>query len=201
MGKIYGGVNGAAAEIKKIYGGVGSAACEISKVYAGVNGAAQLIWEKTSRQRVSLPDMTSRSAPSGYCAASSTGSSAGQSYYAFDGSDTNYWESQVVSVDADRWVKYDFGFGVYPETIRLINGYSNTSRPASRFCIEASVDDSTWVVLVDGTDNTAAVDTTYPITAPYTNTAYRYYRYRAVKVNNTYRARVYKMKVYGYIDS
>ena len=68
MGKIYGGVNGAAAEIKKIYGGVGSVAKEISKVYAGVNGVAQLIWEKTSRQRVSLPDMTSRSAPSGYCA-------------------------------------------------------------------------------------------------------------------------------------
>ena len=116
--KIYVGVSNKARAVKEVYVGVSSKARRVLKVYVGVNNVARLAY---SASTISIPTMTSNSAPSGTASSSSVYSdnSSYAAWKAFDKSSSTSWQSKIYSNDNDRWLKYDFGFSVIPTNITV----------------------------------------------------------------------------------
>ena len=190
MGKVYVGVSSVARRVKKIYVGVNNVARQVKKIYVGVNGVARLVYPEI----VSIPKMTSNTAPSGTASCSSKyqDSATYDAWHAFDRSSSTRWTSVSYVNDNGRWVKYDFGYEIQPYDIYVKNYVSNN---AYAFVIEASKNNSSWTRLVNQSSNTATVDKHFTIN---TTETYRYFRYRCTNGENTYRAGVYQFNVTGY---
>ena len=191
MSKTYVGVSDVARQVNGIYVGVNNVARKVLWAYAGdENNVARKVYQ--SGNEVSIPTMTSNTAPSGTASASSIQSNDYPAWKAFDKNENTFWASLLYGSDHNRWVQYDFGYLVLPLSIKVKNYSSNNN--AWSFVIEASTAGSSWDTLVDCSSNTAQVNTTYQIS---TSTMYRYYRYRCTNGANTYRAGVYEFNVTG----
>ena len=121
---------------------------------------------------VKVPKMTSNTAPSGECSASSVNTISNHiTYHAFDNNDSTFWSSANNGIPA--WIKYKFPNKVCVRKAKikpLIDGGTH----CKDFVIQGSNNDSNWTDLYSGTNpNGSDAD----IVVNFTNSnKYQYYR-------------------------
>ena len=127
MSKTYVGVNDTARLVANIYAGVDGTARKVIRAYAGVNGLARKIYESTNETAVSIPKMTSNTAPSGTASASTEYNTNSKAWKAFDGNVSSQWASAngTTSMTGTAWLQYDFGYAVRPAlmTYKVASSY------------------------------------------------------------------------------
>ena len=133
---------GVARQAKKIYAGVNGVAKQIKKIYAGVSGVAKLIY--AAETPVSIPDMTSNSAPSGTASASNSYSGRNP-WHAFDRDTSTFW-TQSTQNSTNQWVAYDFGFPVRPTATSARTNGNNAAKTIK--CQGYNTNTSSWDDLV-----------------------------------------------------
>ena len=172
MNKVYVGVNDTARAVKSIYAGVDGTARKVIRAYAGVNGLARMIFESVKETAVSIPVMTSNTAPSGTASAVSEYSANAMAWKAFDGNDTTQWSSQsgTKSVTGSAWIQYDFGYAVRPTlmTYKVSGNYR-----AKTYSLLGSNDGSEFTELSAGTLPNSADTLTVTLNV---NRRYRFFR-------------------------
>ena len=150
MSKVYVGVNDTARLVTNIYTGVDGTARKIIRAYAGVNGLARMIFESVKETAVSIPKMTSNTAPSGTASASSEYNANSGAWKAMDGSAATQWASasETKSAGGTAWIQYDFGCAVRPTlmTYKVSGNYR-----AKTYSLLGSNDGSEFTELSAGT--------------------------------------------------
>ena len=150
MSKVYVGVNDTARLVTNIYAGVDGTARKIIRAYAGVNGLARMIFESVKETAVSIPKMTSNTAPSGIASASSEYNTNSGAWKAMDGSETSQWTSgsEKMSTGGTAWLQYDFGYAVRPTlmTYKVSGNYR-----AKTYSLQGSNDGSEFTEISAGT--------------------------------------------------
>ena len=90
---------------------------------------------------VSVPKMTSNTAPSGVVSASSSNTKY-PSWKVFDGDDSSAW--QTTSSAEGQFVSYDFVNPIKVNAVRLVSWQSTAGTGIKTFKVQASNDGSTW---------------------------------------------------------
>lgn len=177
--KIYVGVGDKARNVKALYVGVNNVARKVKKAYVGVNNLARLCWENGPiGTPVSIPRMTSDTAPSGTVTYSGTlnGDMRYAGWHAFRYSDSEYWQPRSgMHTYKNPWLMYDFGYLVNPVNI----SFRANSNKAVTWYFEGSADNTNWVTLTSFPFPSDAVFHDYGITFS-TSEMYRYFRIRCV---------------------
>ena len=130
-----------ARQAKKVYIGVNGVAKEIKGGYAGVESIAKSIFN--SEVPVSIPDMTSNSAPAGTASASNSYSSR-YPWHAFDQNTSTFW-TQSTQSSTNQWVAYDFGYLVRPTKTTVRTNGNNAAKTVK--CQGYNTSTSSWVDL------------------------------------------------------
>ncbi len=191
MSKAYIGVNDTARQVTNIYAGVDGTARKVIRAYAGVNGLARMIFESVKETVVSIPKMTSNTAPSGIASASSEYNTNAQAWKAMDGSETTQWASSsgTKGTGGTAWIQYDFGCAVRPTlmTYKAANNYR-----AKDYSLLGSNDGSEFTELSAGT----LPNSTDKITVAL-NVSRRYRIFRLVLTNKYTAANRFFVSVFG----
>jgi hypothetical protein len=115
-------------------------------------GSAQLYFDYQGVDQV--PTMTSNTAPSGVCSASSN-YSATPAYYAFDHGNTNGW---ITNGTSTGWIQYQFASAVTITSYEVTPWSTDNfpSRSPTAWTLEGSNDGSTWTTLDTRTYSSSA---------------------------------------------
>ena len=130
-GSIYiGDSAGIAKKIGSLYVSVNDLAKKVNAVYIGdESGIARKVYElnNVNETAVSIPKMTSNTAPSGTASASSEYNTNSKAWKAFDGNVSTQWASAygTTSMTGTAWLQYDFGYAVRPTlmTYKVASSY------------------------------------------------------------------------------
>lgn len=127
--------------------------------------------------KVSVPVMTSNTAPYGEASAKTTYSQSGYEVYkAFDGDSSTRWNNNAPSVTTayEEYLKYDFGRPVCIKMFNVLSAYDSTyGNPLKGYAIKASNDNTNWDTLYTDTAPNSVYDFYSAINDP--NNTYRYY--------------------------
>lgn len=140
--------------------------------------AANAFVSSSALTAVSIPAMTSNTAPSGVAMASSIYSSVYDAFKAFDSPASptggGYWCSALTGV-ANQWVGYDFGAPVFIHSAVLTPG---SDSPVKDFRLQHSDDNAAWTTLATSVLSTTIPTTTYR--PPESGGKHRYWRLLAL---------------------
>lgn len=115
--KTYVGVNSIAQQVQSIYiGDTNGIAQKVIHAYVGdSNGIARKIFG--NMELVSIPAMTSNTAPAGIASSSSEFSNARQPWQAFDKNYDTIWSN--AKSDSSPYLVYDFGYSIIPISMTI----------------------------------------------------------------------------------
>ena len=140
-----------------------------------------------------IPTMTSNTAPSGECSASSVNTISNHiAYHAFDNNDSTFWSSVASSIPA--WIKYKFPNKVCVRKARIKPLVDNGTH-CKDFVIQGSNDDCNWTDLYSGTNPNGS--NAYIVVNFVNNNKYQYYRCYMPNSYTNYCA-LTSLQLYGY---
>ena len=159
--------------------------------------------------RVSVPTMTSNTAPYGEASASSVYGTGQEIYKAFDNNEATFFTpNRNNSLSRDYYLKYSFGNKLKPKKIIIItyNWYNATATRQYTFRVEGSADNSEWTPITnyvtDSFDSTVYQNHVFDIS---NSGLYKYYRivldseqsYQYTNDNTTTAFRIATFQIYG----
>ena len=151
---------------------------------------------------VKIPTMTSDSAPSGSCSASSVRSGY-NAYKAFDGDDSTPWQSNDNNVTSGEYVAYTFDSAVKVVGARInVLNLLSSSVTETLEIDKKSTSSGSWNVLKDNIEASlnASSSKTINVSITNTDTAVKFYRLYLKSATTNVRFAINTLQLYGRAD-
>lgn len=185
--ETYIGINNLSQKIKYVYVGINNIARTVKNAYIGINNVARECY--TNGIPVSIPTMTSNTAPSGRASTSSNYNSRSP-WHVFDKNSSTFW-TQSTQNQTGQWVQYDFEYSIQPTQVTVQTRGEGAAKTIS---FRGSVDGSTWDTLCSISCPSSTAVTSVNID---TTNRYRYFRWVCTAYYSGGWARISEANVYG----